>query len=337
MKGLIGEDVRPYGGDSYGYYEDFDGQPGYSDYDDPRDYREWCDWSDVEDDDRYYDPVPPGVKEEIVTFKGTLGMVADAAVVAAVLCSDSHVDLRVSEGPGLFDNVETEPEPKRPEPGEGSPLSILSDIGETDFMGPSPVVGDASDPPVSVGRIISGPSPPEPELGVILKLLDFSSDIDPGPREFFPGSESMLVRPVILDNCVLDRVRYLPESGVVPDGLGSASDCGAGSGKPFPRYGGVLSARDSWNAIENEHEGPSCEYGARLRILDCGDDTEMGDEVHWPGLGVLNVFGGSGRDPGRSFPGSAGSTMLPGVYDAMDTGHRRVSPKAAWSLYGWDS
>ena len=85
------------GGDSYGYYGDFDSRPRSSDYDDPRDYREWCDWSDVEDDNRYYDPVPTGVEEEIVTFGGTLGMITDAAVVAAVLCSDSHVDLRVSE------------------------------------------------------------------------------------------------------------------------------------------------------------------------------------------------------------------------------------------------
>ena len=161
-----------------------------------------------------------------------------------------------------------------------------------------------------------------------MKLPDFSADIDRGPREFFPGSESVLVRPVILDHCVPDPGRYLPESAVVPDGPGSANDCGVGSGKAFPRYGGVLSARDSWNAIENEHERPPCEYGARLRILDCGDDIEMGDEVHWPGLGVLNIFSGSDRDPGRSFPGSAGSMTLPGMHDAMDTRPGRVSPKA---------
>ena len=165
-----------------------------------------------------------------------------------------------------------------------------------DFMGPSPVVGDASDPPASVGRIISGPSPHEPELGVIFKLPDFSADIDPGPRESFPRSGSMLVRPVILDNCVPDPGRYLAESGVVPDGPGSANDYGAGSGKPFPKYGGVLSARDSWNAIDNEHEGPPCECGARLRILGCGYDIEMGDEVHWPGLDALKFFSNSGQE-----------------------------------------
>ena len=42
-----------------------------------------------------------------------------------------------------------------------------------------------------------------------------------------------------------DPGRYLPESGVILNGPGSANDCGAGSGKLFPRYGGVLSGRDS--------------------------------------------------------------------------------------------
>ena len=48
----------------------------------------------------------------------------------------------------------------------------------------------------------------------------------------------MLVRPVILDDCVPDSERYLPKSGVILDGPGSANDCGAGSGKPFLRYEG---------------------------------------------------------------------------------------------------
>ena len=247
------------GGNSCGYYGDFDSRPGSSDYDDPRDYREWCDWSDVEEDDGYYDPFQTGVENEIVTFGGALGMFADAAVVATVMCSESHVDLWVSEGPGLFDDMETGPGPKSPAPGEVSLLLILSDIGDTDFQGPLLVFGDVPYPPVSVGGIISGSGPPEPELGDTLGLPDFSVDIDPGPGESFPRSGSVLVRPVILDDCVPDPGRYLPESGVVPDGPGSANDCGAGSGKPFLRYGGELSGRDSWNAIENEHEGPPCE------------------------------------------------------------------------------
>ena len=84
-------------------------------------------------------------------------------------------------------------------------------------------------PHVSVGGTISGPGPPDPELGYTLGLPDFSVDIDPGPGESFPRSGSMLVRPVILD-----------ESGVIPNGPGSANDCGTGSGEPSPRCEGVL-------------------------------------------------------------------------------------------------
>ena len=51
---------------------------------------------------------------------------------------------------------------------------------------------------------------------------------------------------------------------------------------------------------------------------------DPGDEVHWPGLDVLNIISNSGQDPGRSFPGSAGITTLPEV----DTGPGKVSPKA---------
>ena len=35
----------------------------------------------------------------------------------------------------------------------------------------------------------------------------------------------MLARPVILDACAADAARYLPESGGIPDGPGSADDC----------------------------------------------------------------------------------------------------------------
>ena len=54
---------------------------------------------------------------------------------------------------------------------------------------------------------------------------------------------------------------------------------------------------------------------------------QTGDEVPWPGLDVLNIFGNSGQDLGRSFPDSAGILMLPERYDTMDTGSRRVSLK----------
>ena len=64
----------------------------------------------------------------------------------------------------------------------------------------------------------------------------------------------MLVRPLLLDDCVLNPGRYLPESGVIPDGPGSTNDCGTGSGEPSPGCEGVLSGRDAWYAIKNENE-----------------------------------------------------------------------------------
>ena len=73
----------------------------------------------------------------------------------------------------------------------------------------------------------------------------------------------------------------------------------------------MLSGWDAWNAIRNKHEGPPCQ-GAPLRLCDCDDHTETGDEVHWPGLDILNIFSNSGQDLGRSFPGSAGINMAPG-------------------------
>ena len=93
--------------------------------------------------------------------------------------------------------------PKGPEPGEMLHLPILSDIGVTDFKGHSLGFGDVSDPHVSVGGIISGPGPPDPELGDTLRLPDFLVDIDPGPGEAFSSSGSMLVRRVILETYVI--------------------------------------------------------------------------------------------------------------------------------------
>ena len=55
---------------------------------------------------------------------------------------------------------------------------------------------------------------------------------------------------------------------------------------------------------------------------------DTGNEVHWPWLDVLYIFSKSGQAPGRSFPGSAGITTLPVVYDTMDMGPGKVSPKA---------
>ena len=106
-------------------------------------------------------------------------------------------------------------------------LPILSDIGFAGYWGGYSLgFGDAPDPHVSVEGFVSGPGPPDPELGDTLRLPDFLTDIAPGPGQSFPGSGSMLIRPVLLDDCVPNPGRYLPESGVIPDGPGSTNDCG---------------------------------------------------------------------------------------------------------------
>ena len=140
----------------------------------------------------------------------------------------------------------------------------------------------------------------------------------------------MLARPVLMDACAVDPGRSLPESGSIPDGLGSADDCGAGSWKPFPKYGGVLSGRDLWNAIVNEHEGPPYEYRARLRIID--DDMDTADGVYWPGLDVLNIFGNSGPNPGEILSGFGRGHDVPrgvrynghGTQEGIPEGQHRV-------------
>ena len=81
--------------------------------------------------------------------------------------------------------------------------NIQTDLAYYDIdHGSSLVFGDVPYPPVSVGGIIFGLGPPELELGDTLGMQDLIADIDPGPGESFQRSGSVLVRPVILDDCV---------------------------------------------------------------------------------------------------------------------------------------
>ena len=198
--------------------------------------------------------------------------------------------------------------------------------------------GDASDLPVSVRMVVSGPGPPEPELEETLGLPDFSADIDPVPGESFPRSGSILARPVFLDACVPGLGRSLPESGGLPDGPGSADDFGSGSGKPLPRYGGALSEWDFLDAIEDEHEAFFWESGARLSPLGITSGMDMGDGVHWPGSDVLDIVNNFGLASDRSFPGSGGIIKLADVLGKMETGPRNVLPEAdavfIWPEFG---
>ena len=113
----------------------------------------------------------------------------------------------------------------------------------------------------------------------------------------------MLAGPVFLDACAPGPGRSLPEPGGIPDEPGSADDLGSGSGKPFPSYKGALSERDSWNAIEDEHEELPCESRTRLRQLDFTGGMHTGDGVHWPGSDVLNITSNFGPGPGEILSG----------------------------------
>ena len=89
-----------------------------------------------------------------------------------------------------------------------------------------------------------------------------------------------------------------------------------------------MSERESWNAIENEHEELPCESGDRLCQLDFTGGMDTENRVYWPGSDVLNVFSPFGLDPESSFPDSGGIMKFPGVSDMNDTGPGSVSPKA---------
>ena len=86
---------------------------------------------------------------------------------------------------------------------------------------------------------------------------------------------------------------------------------GTRSGEPSPGCEGVLSGRDAWYPIRNEHEVPPYQNGTRLQLRDCDDDMQTGYEVPWPGLDVLDFFSNAGQDLGRLFPDSAGIMIPP--------------------------
>ena len=182
------------------------------------------------------------------------GMDTDTVVVASAICEGKHMDLRISELPGVYDSIGSGPGSPCQKPGDVLHVPNLCSFVDDGLKGPSPGFGDTSYLSVSVSVVVSGPGPPEPELGDTLGLPDFSSDIDPGPGEPFPGSGSILAWPIFLRALAPNPGRSLPESGGVPDRPGSADDFTSGPGKPFPGYGGALLVRDYLDAIEHKAE-----------------------------------------------------------------------------------
>ena len=87
------EKIEAMSDDSYDSYEGADGQPGDFDYDDPRDYEEWCAWNDVDEDEGYYAPFPPNVKDG--------NFFSEVVVIDSVVYEPSKEEMPVSEGPDL--------------------------------------------------------------------------------------------------------------------------------------------------------------------------------------------------------------------------------------------
>ena len=114
-------------------------------------------------------------------------MDTDTVVVASAICEGKHMDLRISELPGVYDNIESKPGSPCPKPGDVLHVPNLCSFVDDGLKGPSPGFGDTSDLPVSVSVVVSGPGPPGPELRDTLGLPDFSSDIDPGPGSLSRG------------------------------------------------------------------------------------------------------------------------------------------------------
>ena len=57
----------------------------------------------------YYDPFQPEVEGGFVSTGNIFGMDTDTVVVASVMCDRKHMDLRISEVLGLYDNIGSVP------------------------------------------------------------------------------------------------------------------------------------------------------------------------------------------------------------------------------------
>ena len=169
-----------------------------------------------------------------------------------------------------------------------------------------------------------------------MRLPDFSSDIDPGPRKPFHRSGSILAWPVIIGTLEPGPGRPLPESGGMPDKPSFADNFATGSGKPFPRYGGVLLMRNLLDAIKDEPEAIFQESGARLCVLDFASGMDTGDGVHWPESAcwsdMLDIVSSFGPGPERPFPGSGGIMKFPDVLGTIATEHGNLSPGSSVML-----
>ena len=140
------------GDDSYDYADGVCDHPGDFDYDDPRDYEEWCDWNDTEMVEGYYHPDHLQEDGGFVYFKDAFEPEFDQVVPSVYAAS--QVVFQPAELP-------SSPWTKRT---RSDPVSILPNFQDRGV-------------PVTVLSV--------PELRHSVQILDFASDIDPGPGPYF--------------------------------------------------------------------------------------------------------------------------------------------------------
>ena len=90
-----------FGGDGYGYYEDFYSQSGSSEYDDPRNYCE-DDSSDTDNVEQYWAPFPAEVGDDSVLTRCALVLAVDETVIATESCLWDPRARRVPDGPKFY-------------------------------------------------------------------------------------------------------------------------------------------------------------------------------------------------------------------------------------------
>ena len=282
---------------------------------------------------------PAGCGGKVCLSRTVFGMDPDTVVVASVMCEAKNVDLQISELPGLYGDIGSGPGTPFPEPGAMLQVLDVWSFVDAGPKGPSPVSGDASDPPVSISMVDSGLAPPEPELGDMLRLPDFSSDIDP-LGEPFPGSGCILAWPAFMSALESGHGRLSPESEGILDQPSFVDNLDTGSGKSFSQYGGTLWVR-SYRSREL-----GCMYLITLVVWIRGPgvpwpesacQSDMSDIVcafdpgpEWPFQGpgdIMRFPDVLGAGSGKPSTGSGDMLVLPNFVGDFDPGPRRILPE----------
>ena len=103
--------------------------------------------------------------KEDLSLPGMLsGMDTYTVVVASVICEGGHMDLRISELPGVYDNIGSGPGTPCRKPGDVLHVPNLCSLVDDGLKEPSQGTGNMSDLPCSVSAVLrcfrAGPARP---------------------------------------------------------------------------------------------------------------------------------------------------------------------------------